>query len=276
LKYGSLLLFVFFILFGSNSISQNACDSIRCKTKSYTLILGYSTSLIGLQTLWYQPYQNGNFHVFNDSKEWHQMDKWGHFYASYHLTQLGRSINCKNKNQSVLNSCSAWMFLALIEVMDGYSSGWGFSISDMAVNTLGATLAILNSNQKAKHSMQLKFSFFPSPYAAQNPKLLGQNITESILKDYNGQTYWLSYTPSLSKWPRWLAISLGYGIDGFINANPVTGKTSRTIRCSLDLNPHYLNTQSPWLKPVKWIFKYVKFPFPTINFNQNKVFLNIN
>ena len=79
------------------------------------------------------------------------------------------------------------MFLALIEVMDGYSSGWGFSISDMAVNTLGATLAILNSNQKAKYSMQLKFSFFPSPYAAQNPKLLGQNISPVELQNMQNQ-----------------------------------------------------------------------------------------
>ncbi|TAD94403.1 MAG: hypothetical protein EAY75_00090 [Bacteroidetes bacterium] len=37
-----------------------------------------------------------------------------------------------------------------------------------------------------------KFSFFPTPFAEQRPELLGKNISQQWLKDYNGQTYWLS------------------------------------------------------------------------------------
>jgi hypothetical protein len=48
--------------------------------------------------------------------------------------------------------------------------------------------------------------------------LFGSSLTERMLKDYNGQTYWLSanlnsFFPK-SNLPAWLNVSIGYGADG--------------------------------------------------------------
>jgi hypothetical protein len=37
-----------------------------------------------------------------------------------------------------------------------------------------------------------KFSFHTTQYAQYRPNVLGSSLAEQILKDYNGQTYWLS------------------------------------------------------------------------------------
>jgi hypothetical protein len=37
-----------------------------------------------------------------------------------------------------------------------------------------------------------KFSFHLTDYASKRPDVLGSNLPERIIKDYNGQTYWLS------------------------------------------------------------------------------------
>jgi hypothetical protein len=37
-----------------------------------------------------------------------------------------------------------------------------------------------------------KFSFHTTQYAQYRPNVLGSSLAEQMLKDYNGQTYWLS------------------------------------------------------------------------------------
>src|SRR5690606_4046437 len=66
----------------------------------------------------------------------------------------------------------------------------------------------------------LKFSFHTTPYASRRPNVLGSNLPEQILKDYNGQTYWLSMNLHSffkgSKIPNWLNVAVGYGAEGMI------------------------------------------------------------
>ena len=38
-----------------------------------------------------------------------------------------------------------------------------------------------------------KFSFHRTDYAPLRPDVLGDGLAEEIFKDYNGQTYWLSF-----------------------------------------------------------------------------------
>ena len=65
---------------------------------------------------------------------------------------------------------------------------------------------------------RLKYSYYPSPYAQYRPELLGRSFSESWLKDYNGQTYWLSFSPrsfmESSRFPAWLCLSLGNSTGG--------------------------------------------------------------
>ncbi len=43
-------------------------------------------SIVALNQVWYAPYSTSAFHVFNDSKQWMQMDKLGHAFTGYLLT----------------------------------------------------------------------------------------------------------------------------------------------------------------------------------------------
>jgi hypothetical protein len=50
--------------------------------------------------------------------------------------------------------------------------------------------------------------------------LFGSTLPELLLKDYNAQTYWLSFNlhsflPQ-SKLPKWLNVSVGYGAQGLL------------------------------------------------------------
>ena len=101
--------------------------------------------------------------------------------------------------------------------MDGFNSGWGFSISDMASNILGAGLF---SSQQLIFEEQLfipKFSYHPTRYALIRPEVLGKTHVERFFKDYNGQTYWLSFSPKSifknSRLPEWFCFSIGYSTD---------------------------------------------------------------
>ncbi|MFN6039812.1 MAG: DUF2279 domain-containing protein, partial [Bacteroidota bacterium] len=52
-------------------------------------IAGYTSSAILLNELWYKNYRSENFHLFDDSKEWFQVDKFGHAYTCYQLGEIG-------------------------------------------------------------------------------------------------------------------------------------------------------------------------------------------
>jgi hypothetical protein len=68
-----------------------------------------------------------------------------------------------------------------------------------------------------------KFSFHTTQYAQYRPNVLGSSLAEQMLKDYNGQTYWLSiYTPSIkAQKPKWL--NYGSGWNGMLTGNKITG-----------------------------------------------------
>ena len=67
----------------------------------------------------------------------------------------------------------------------------------------------------------LKYSFHQTKYAKQNPDKLGNRLLEEVLKDYNGQTYWLSANLHSffkdSKIPKWLNVAVGYGGEGMLS-----------------------------------------------------------
>ena len=71
----------------------------------------------------------------------------------------------------------------------------------------------------------LKYSFHQTSYAKLRPTTLGENYIQQALKDYNGQTYWLSTNiwsfNKKSSFPKWLNVLVGFGGEGMLY-----GKTS--------------------------------------------------
>lgn len=122
-----------------------------------------------------------------------------------------------------------------------------------------------------------KFSFSPSPYAKYRPNVLGSNFAEQLLKDYNGQTYWLSFSPGkfgLEKFPKWLCFSFGYSVDQKLVGHEETYldfHSKREYLFSLDIDFSAIPVKNPFLKTVLKQLNYLKIPFPALNFSRDGI-----
>ncbi len=237
-------------------------------------------SLLALNQLWYSNYTKSDFKTINDNAEWLQVDKVGHVFSAYHIGNA--SINAlkwsgvSRKNQLIYGATSGFLFLSAVEIMDGYSKNWGFSVGDLVSNASGTALLISQELLWKEQRIVPKFSFHTTPYASARPNVLGSTVTEQLLKDYNGQTYWLSANihsfAKNSKIPKWLNLAVGYGGEGMITGNEEFVNTiflpeatrQRQYYLSLDVDLTKIETRSRVLKTVFSIFNTLKVPAPTL------------
>ena len=286
--------FTFFLIFyitvhtviAQNSISfwQNS-DTLNTKRRNTIYITeaaAASTALIGLNQLWYANHPRSNFHSINDNNEWLQMDKMGHIMSSYYIGKTGMNLlkwaGENKKNQLVYGATLGFAFLTTVEVLDGFSEEWGFSTGDMIANATGTGLLVGQELLWDEQRILLKYSFHTTKYADIRPEALGENFIEQSLKDYNGQTYWLSTNIwSFSKdssFPKWLNIAVGYGADGMLYGtkndqleSDYTFQRQRQFYLSFDVDLSKIKTQSKFLKTVFSTINFIKIPAPTIEFN---------
>lgn len=290
--FSLLLIFSGQALFASDSLSVLKARKITLGVSSAALTGG---SLIYLNQAWYQQYSSSKFHTFNDNDEWFQMDKYGHMFTTYQTGRLMMQAmdwaGYSKKSQLLVGGLSGFAYMGAIEVMDGYSEGWGFSWGDMGANALGSGLVIGQKALWNEQRVQLKFSFYQSPYAQYRTDLLGKSLSTQVLKDYNGQTYWLSVNPSSffkkdNKFPRWLSVAVGYGADGMLGAryNNVLvmdeqGNTKQFNRyrqyyLSLDVDFTRIPVRSKFLKAVFSCINTIKVPFPNLELSEGKLKFN--
>ena len=260
-------------------------DSLNTSRRNTVVISEASVAaltLIGLNQLWYADYPKSKFHTLNDNSEWLQMDKLGHVYSSYQLGRVGANMlawsGVRKKDQLIYGSTIGFAFLTVVEVFDGFSEEWGFSWGDMAANAIGTGFYVGQELLWDEQRITLKYSFHQTQYAQQNPDKLGDGLSQEFLKDYNGQTYWLSLNLHSffkdSKIPKWLNVAFGYGADGMISGNNETGNEAivyqepyRQYYFSLDVDLTRIKTESHVLKTVFDVFNLIKIPFPTMEFN---------
>ena len=191
----------------------------------------YAGSLIALDKAWYQNYPRTSFHTFNDGGEWKQVDKVGHGWTAYQTSRITTAawqwagFRGEKKNKAViLGSVTGFTYLTVIEFLDAHSANWGWSWPDIAANFLGTSLFAGQEFLWDEQRVQFKFSSHKENYAeelnARADNLYGRSFPERLLKDYNAQTYWLSFNlhsflPK-SKLPSWLNVSVGYGAQGLL------------------------------------------------------------
>lgn len=296
-KQLTLTLFLTAILTLPNLVSgQLWSDSLSLFEKSPTLnktrvwsLAGTEAAIvggtyIGLYSLWYADYPKSDFHIYNDNSSWLQMDKMGHAMTSYYVGFVGKEMlewSGVSHNKSVwYGGTLGFAYLAGIEVMDGLSAEWGFSWGDIIANASGMALLIGQELLWQEQRITMKFSYHGTDYAAVSPDLLGNSWNTSILKDYNGQTYWLSFNvhdlSGWDAWPKWLNVAAGYGADGMVSAqynssfyesNPQY-KWQRQFYASLDIDLRKLPVKNKFLKSVLGAVNFIKIPMPTIEWNQ--------
>ena len=275
-----ILVLIFISVFSTNSKS---IDTLKLKKnkKFYTFLAAEGIVLTGgityLSKQWYSDKKRVPFHFYNDLRGWNQVDKFGHFYASYIESDIGYSLmkkfNFSEKKSLYLGGFQGLILETPIEIFDAYYDGWGFSLSDMVANAAGSLFFIFQQKIFKEQIIKPKLSFSRSKYARVANGYLGKNnIVSEFLYDYNGYTFWFSISPRSifprSKIPKWFNVSFGYGSDGMIgefkNLSSYIGveipnfERFRQFYLSLDIDLSKIKTNS-------------KLPLPTLEISQKKI-----
>ncbi|HLL95231.1 MAG TPA: DUF2279 domain-containing protein, partial [Spirosoma sp.] len=154
----------------------------------------YTITLLLLRKQWYN--KKVPFHRFNDNGEWLQMDKVGHSATTYCMSRGGYELmrwSGVNERASILTGgLLALLFQTTLEVYDGHAEGWGFSQGDMLANVAGTALFMGQQYGAGQQVVSMKYGFRKTIFPPYRPNLLGKTTGQQMLKDYNGQQYWLS------------------------------------------------------------------------------------
>ncbi len=268
---------------------------------SSTVVTGSALSY-GLYNSWYKQYPRSSFHFFDDSKEWNQMDKYGHLYSAYNQADVYFQLlqwTGLSKNKSIIGGMIAGSTIqGVIEMFDGYSEQWGFSTWDTGFNILG--VAAFGAQEYYWNKQKIRFKVFSFKRKYNEPPLVSNNgqslaYTDRInqlygspylsrfLKDYNAQSIWVSFNVAscfnTTKVPSWLNVALGFGsenlLGGFENEWLVDDevfqaydrKRYRQYFLSLDVDFAKIQTNQAWLKPILSGLNLLKMPAPTLEYN---------
>lgn len=252
--------------------------------------VAYAASSYALYQTWYRDFPQSGFHLHNDWGEWRHMDKLGHVYSTYFQADLAyqgfRWAGQSDKKAMWYGAATAMLFQSTIEVMDGFSTEWGFSLSDIGANVLGAGSLVAQQGLWGEQRMRWKNSYSPVTYdPILDPRvdqLYGTSIAQRWLKDYNGQTYWLSINADAflpeAGFPSWLNLAIGYGADNMLGGyendfGDIIGiDESRYPRysqfyISLDADLSKIDTDSPFLRTILDLLNILKMPFSTLEIN---------
>jgi hypothetical protein len=312
---GVSLVVLFTFLFGFSAYAQSdtigfwdrpaRLNKARFFTAAAAGGVGYTGTLLSLNELWYKQYPRTSFHFFNDAREWQQMDKAGHMFTAYFeaewLYGISRWTGIQDDGAIWTSAAVATGLQATVEMLDGFSSKWGFSIHDFASNLAGSGLWAFQQTAWDEQRIRMKVSSTYKEYSdetiagypggtttirTRTDDLYGENIFQSFLKDYNAQTVWLSVNPHSfmkeeNRFPQWINIAVGYSAEnmygGFENEWEVDGNTFtlsesdyprfRQWYLSPDIDLSKIKTRSKPLHTLLSMLNIFKFPAPALELN---------
>jgi hypothetical protein len=276
-------------------------DSNKIKARTRVIaaahIGGYGIAMGGLYQAWYKNYEKSTFHKFNDWEEWKQMDKFGHVFSAYAegkiSLELWKWAGMEHRKAVWIAGLSGVAYQTIIETLDGYCKDWGWSWGDFGANIFGSSLLVSQELAWGKQIIQPKFSFQRKRY--DNPLLenrsdsiFGNSAVERWLKDYNGQTYWISVSlknlfPD-SGLPEWLQLSAGTGIENVFGARSNLAydkdgnkifdagfaKRHRQWFLSPDIDLTKIPTRRTGVRMLLNMLNVFKFPAPALEYGSGK------
>ncbi len=309
-----------FLLLSTSSFGQEvpklrffeAADSLHKNrlwvTAGLTATL-YTGTMIAVNKLWYQEYPRSNFHLFNDMGEWEDMDKIGHTFSAYTESRWvfqGALWTGMNRRKAMwLGAGLGTLFQGSVEILDGFSDEWGFSLGDIAFNTTGCALFVGQELLWQEQRITMKYSAHYNNYPntllfsedgnqstsikTRTDDLYGKSFAQTFLKDYNSQTIWLSANVHSflknkdSRFPKWLNVAVGYGAEnmfgGFNNTWAIDGQIYSTkdslypryrqFYLSLDIDLTKIPVRHHFLRTVVFVLNSIKIPAPTLEYNTN-------
>ncbi len=286
-------------------------DSLN-KTRFWVLNSGiaasYTGTMVALSTAWYADYPRDKFHFFNDYGEWLDIDKSGHFFSAYFESKWTKHLyqwtGMDDRKSAYMGAAGGMLFQGGIEILDGFSSEWGFSWWDIAFNAAGSGTFLGQELLWQEQRIHLKLSahlpkYDTNPIQAFNSEatttvkdraaeLYGTSPASVMLKEYNGLTLWASgnihafIQKEDSRFPKWLNIAFGYSAEnvfsGFNNQwvdddgnlfilDPEVYPRYRQFIIAPDVDFTRIPTKSRGLKIFFGLLNVIKIPSPAIEFN---------
>lgn len=237
--------------------------------------VGYTAGLVALNHVWYKNTERQSFRFFNDNAEWKQVDKVGHFFASFVLSDIS-SRTLKNcgvppRKSDLIGAMSGFLLTVPIEILDGYSDGYGASVGDVVADAAGPAFFLGQQLLWRGVRIQPKFSFHRTGYAPLRPSLLGDDLFSEIVKDYNGQTYWFSVDiDKFTSFPKWLNLAVGYGAQDMIYARDRENLAHgfdpyRQYYVAIDIDLSSIRTRSKWVRTLLYVVNTVRLPAPAVS-----------
>jgi len=316
-----LVLFVFSIVPGREVVAQASppsfwepADTFHPQRFWYSAggsVLAYAGSTMGLYQIWYKDYELGRLRIFDDWGQWEHVDKAGHAltaYAESYLAFKGARWTGIEHNKAVwVGAGISTLLQTTVEVLDGFSERWGFSIPDVISNTAGTALFTSQQLIWQEQRVLLKISNSrpayptdPIPASGEGTgigsareaahDLYGKNYLEAFIKDYNGMTIWASVNPNAflgknnekSPLPDWLNIAFGYGAENVYGAygNGWTADDgqkyslnryprTRQFYLSLDIDTARIPTNNGFLKTLFSAIRFIKIPAPAVEWRSD-------
>jgi VanZ family protein len=298
-----LLFFLLIFVVSFHCMGQEIIDTTKTGRNNHSkrmkiVLFSESTfilsSYVAFNYLWYKDYERDGFHFFNDGREWYGIDKAGHICGAYWLSNVNakayRWTGLEQKKSVIAGSLVAFLYMSSIEIFDGYSKAWGASSWDIAANAAGTGMFLAQELIWEQQLVLVKYSYFPSDYSKYRPELLGNNLGEKLLKDYNATTFWLSVNLkaiSNTRVPDWLNLAFGYGATGMTggfenyysplcHCKPVPdSERAREFYLSLDLDLSKIRLRNPFAKKLLFALNCIKIPAPALKYSKKKFQLTI-
>ncbi|MBC7448153.1 MAG: DUF2279 domain-containing protein [Hymenobacteraceae bacterium] len=254
-----------------------APDPRRVRLVALGIGSGSAAVISGLGATWYTG-QKSSFHWFNDAHEWAQLDKVGHVWGAFQESRAAvdrlRWAGLSRRDALLWGAPVGLVLQGAIEYFDGRSPGYGASATDLAANAVGTALFAGQVALWDHPRLWPKMGVHLTPFAKRRPNTLGANVPARLLKDYNGQTHWLTadigaFLGSGTRWPRWLQIAVGYGAENLVYGAPEQNRAAgfRTVR-QFYLGPdvHLMNvrTRSKVLRRLFYVLSIVRLPAPAL------------
>ena len=290
---------------------SNTFNEKRFWTANAACAATFGVAMIGLNYAWYAKYPHVRFHFFNDNREWLQVDKLGHAWTAYSeaylISNLYQWAGVSQQNAAYYGAAWGFMLQLTIEILDGFSKGWGFSPGDCAANTFGSGLFLGNQLLWKEQRIQLKFSTnynnynFDYQLQQRANDLYGTSLPQRALKDYNAQSYWLSFNAASflkqgNNFPKWLNFAVGYGAENLFGAQKESWHYDvkkamadtfhfhhslatfqngdlpriRQFFISPDINLSQISTHSILLKNAFLVLNIFKTPAPALELNSKR------
>lgn len=281
------LCFLIFLVLSKIAYSQpidstQHIDKKRLNRLVLSSATAYGVTLVGLHQLWYKDSHQQSFRFFNDNPEWKQVDKLGHFFSSFYFS-YGTSkalkwCNVPNRKADLAGAITGFAVMVPIEIMDGFSDAYGASSGDLLANATGSILYLGQSRIWNEIRIYPKYSFHHTKFAQHRPNVLGDGFFNEALKDYNGQTYWLSVDmDKFVRFPKWLNLVAGYGAEGMVyardhqNVENGFGDPYRQYYLGIDFDLTAIKTRSKFLKTFLFFANMLKLPSPALEFSRGDV-----